>query len=130
MINKSLARTINRFKAISAGINSSGRYKVLLFILITIFYAHGALEAQNSGIICTHYNVNNGLITNSVEYVYVDREGYVWFATSTGLQQFDGFSFVNYLYNSDDSSSISYNFISTISEDGMEISGSGLWVKD
>jgi signal transduction histidine kinase/ligand-binding sensor domain-containing protein/CheY-like chemotaxis protein/AraC-like DNA-binding protein len=117
MINKSLVRTFDRFKAISAGMYSFGRFKVLLFILITFFYAHGALEAQNSGIICTHYNVNNGLITNSVEYVYVDKEGFVWFATSTGLQQFDGFDFINYLYNSDDSSSISYNFISTISED-------------
>ncbi|MCX6328478.1 MAG: hypothetical protein NTZ85_03040, partial [Bacteroidia bacterium] len=117
MINKSLVRTFNRFKAISARMIFFGRYKVLLSILITIFYAHGALKAQNSSIICTHYNVNNGLINNSVEYVYIDGEGFVWFATSTGLQQFDGFNFINYLYNSDDSSSISYNFISTISED-------------
>ena len=44
-------------------------------------------------------------------------EGYVWIASATGLQQFDGFNFLNYSYNSDDSSSISYNFISSISED-------------
>ncbi len=94
------------------------RIKVLLFILIVLCnYAHVAVRAQNPGIICTHYNVNNGLINNSVEYIYVDSEGYVWFATGTGLQQFDGFNFVNYLYNSNDSSSISYNFISTLSED-------------
>lgn len=92
-------------------------YKVLLFVLITIYYAQAVVEAQNSEIFCTHYNVNDGLITNSVEYVYIDREGFSWFATATGLQQFDGFSFVNYLYNSDDSSSISYNFISTLFED-------------
>jgi len=88
-----------------------------MIILISLCNAPTEMEAQNSGIICTHYNVNNGLITNSVEYVFVDSEGYVWFATPTGLQHFDGFNFVNYLYSSNDSLSISYNFISTISED-------------
>jgi len=92
-------------------------YKVLLFFLVTICYAQVVLKAQNSEIICTHYNVNDGLISNSVEFVYLDREGYVWFATATGLQQFDGSNFVNYLYNPVDSTSVSYNFISTISED-------------
>jgi len=92
-------------------------YRVLMIILISLCYAPTEVEAQNSGIICTHYNVNNGLTTNIVEYVFVDSEGYVWFATATGLQQFDGFNFVNYLYSSNDSLSISYNFISTISED-------------
>ncbi len=53
----------------------------------------------------------------NIEHVYVDREGYVWFATSNGLQQFDGYNFNNYNYNAADSSSISYNFISSISED-------------
>ncbi len=91
--------------------------RFLLPILFAIYCFNSELRAQNNGIICTHYNVNNGLTTNSVEYVYIDSEGYVWFATATGLQQFDGFNFVNYLYSSNDSLSISYNFISTISED-------------
>ena len=92
-------------------------HKISVVILVMLIFETIITKAQNPGIICTHYNVNNGLITNTVEYVYVDSEGYVWFATATGLQQFDGFNFINYLYNSDDSSSISYNFISTISED-------------
>ena len=75
------------------------------------------MKAQNPGILCTHYNVNNGLLNSSVEYVYVDREGYVWFASTTGLQKFDGFNFTNYVYNSEDSSSVSYNFISSLFED-------------
>lgn len=87
-----------------------------IILAILVFAPHIAVT-QNHSIICTHYNVNNGMMTNSVEYVYVDGEGYVWFATATGLQQFDGFNFVNYLYNSNDSLSISDNFISTISED-------------
>jgi signal transduction histidine kinase/ligand-binding sensor domain-containing protein/DNA-binding response OmpR family regulator len=104
------------FKETLTQMSFAKHFKVLLFILINIWNANIALKAQNSGIICTHYNVNNGLINNSVEYVYVDKEGFVWSASATGLQQFDGFNFVNYLYNSDESS-ISYNFISTLYED-------------
>ena len=108
---------LNLFRTIPILKGCSKYILVLLFIIINFFYKQSDLSAQNSGIICTHYNVNNGLINNSVEYVHIDREGYVWFATATGLQQFDGFNFTNYLYNSDDSLSISYNFISTVSED-------------
>lgn len=117
MSSKSSAVTPDSINPSSAGLIFKCFYKVLLLVLFFLYYVKGALNAQNSGIICSHYNVNNGLITNSVEYVHVDKEGYVWLATATGLQQFDGYNFTNYLYNSDDSSSISYNFISTISED-------------
>jgi len=115
--NKLSIRSFKSFRTPSDRLLFTRRHKILLFVLLVVFSAQVVLRAQNPGIICTHFNVNNGLINNSVEYVYVDREGYVWFATATGLQQFDGFNFVNYLYNSDDSSSISYNFISTLSED-------------
>jgi signal transduction histidine kinase/ligand-binding sensor domain-containing protein/DNA-binding response OmpR family regulator len=117
MSNKSSIRILSLFKAASAWMSLAKRYKVILFLLVTIHNINVVLNAQNPGIICTHYSVSNGLINNSVECVYIDMEGYVWIATATGLQQFDGFNFLNYSYNSDDSSSISYNFISSISED-------------
>jgi signal transduction histidine kinase/ligand-binding sensor domain-containing protein/AraC-like DNA-binding protein len=97
--------------------NSGKVYKILLIILINLSLASCILKAQNPGILCTHYNVNNGLLNSSVEYVYVDRDGFVWFATTSGLQKFDGFNFTNYVYRSDDSTSVSYNFISTLFED-------------
>ncbi len=109
--------TLNLFKIVSGHWTFIRYCKFLFTFLLILGFPHAIIKAQNPGIICTHYNVNNGLITNSVEYAFVDSEGYVWFATATGLQQFDGFNFVNYLYSSDDSSSISYNFISTIAED-------------
>lgn len=117
MFNRLSVRIFNPFKATVIRMSIAGHFKVWLLILISLCNSPVVLRAQNSSIICTHYNVDNGLINNSVEYIYIDKEGFVWFATATGLQQFDGFNFVNYLYNSDDSSSISYNFISTISED-------------
>ncbi len=91
-------------------------YLLICFFLIVALLPFN-LNAQSTGIINKHYSVQNGLVSNNIEHVYVDKEGYVWFATSNGLQQFDGYNFVNYNYNADDTSSISYNFISSISED-------------
>ncbi len=90
--------------------------RLLIVILFSLIFLNCESSAQNNSIICTHYNVNNGL-SNSVEYVYVDREGFAWFASTTGLQKFDGYNFTNYVNNSEDTSSLSYNFISTLFED-------------
>jgi signal transduction histidine kinase/ligand-binding sensor domain-containing protein/AraC-like DNA-binding protein len=91
--------------------------KIMLIIPFAVCFGSFMLKAQNPDILCVHYNVNNGLLNSSVEYVYVDSEGFVWFATTSGLQKFDGFNFTNYVYSSDDSLSVSYNFISTIYQD-------------
>ncbi len=97
-------------------IYSMGCFRLLLLIIIFVYFLNPESTAQNNSIICTHYNVNNGLL-NSVEYVYVDREGYAWFASTTGLQKFDGYNFTEYENNPEDTSSLSYNFISTLFED-------------
>jgi signal transduction histidine kinase/ligand-binding sensor domain-containing protein/AraC-like DNA-binding protein len=117
MSKRSSILTIRRFLALVSLMIFSKIHAVLMIILPILCMAPYVVKAQNPGIICTHYNVNNGLLNSSVEYVYVDREGFVWFATTTGLQKFDGFNFTNYVYSSDDSTSVSYNFISTIFED-------------
>ncbi len=88
---------------------------ICLCIILTLLPP--GIKSQSPGIICRHYTIQNGLVSNNIENVYVDKEGYVWFATTNGLQQFDGYNFTNYNYNADDTSSVSYNFISSISED-------------
>jgi ligand-binding sensor domain-containing protein len=93
------------------------KYWNIFVVFLIVLFLPSRSHAQSPGIICRHYNIQNGLISNNIEYVYVDREGYTWLATANGLQQFDGYNFTNYNYNADDTSSISYNFISSISED-------------
>lgn len=95
-----------------------------LLILFNVFFLTPEGSAQNPDIRCTHYNIDNGLINNNIEWIYRDSEGFVWFATATGLQQFDGYSFINYKYEPENPGSISYNFITAITED---VNG-GLWI--
>lgn len=43
-----------------------------------------------------NYTTTNGLLSNHIESMVQDEQGYLWIATVNGLQRFDGHSFVNF----------------------------------
>jgi len=89
-------------------------------ILLCVFLSANIipdLQAQKTRMVFNHYSAENGLIYDQIEYVHIDKEGYTWIATAIGLQRFDGYSFKDFNYVPDDSSSVSDNFITSISED-------------
>jgi hypothetical protein len=43
-----------------------------------------------------NYDVHHGLAGSSVYYMYQDKEGFIWFATETGVSRFDGTHFKNF----------------------------------
>ena len=63
------------------------------------------------------FSVETGLSNNRCFSVFQDRFGYLWIGTENGLNRFDGYEFVHYQQNNNDSLSLSGNFISGISED-------------
>lgn len=71
-----------------------------------------------------NYSTQDGLVCDDVKLILQDHIGYIWFGTSQGLSKFDGYEFTNYQYKSNDSSSLSNNFITAIEED---INGD-LWI--
>jgi len=99
-------------------------YRGLSFLLTAGFLLPVPLKAQQTGALFNHYSIQNGLIMNNVEYVYIDMEGFVWLGTYAGLQRFDGYEFRDYTYQPGNPSSISDNFISTIFEDDS----ANLWI--
>ncbi|MFP4041344.1 MAG: two-component regulator propeller domain-containing protein, partial [Bacteroidales bacterium] len=42
------------------------------------------------------YNIEDGLPSDEVYYVYQDSKDYIWFATDFGVSRFDGYQFTNY----------------------------------
>lgn len=46
-----------------------------------------------------NYSTKEGLAGNHVYHALQDKEGYLWFATETGVSRFDGKNFVNYSVN-------------------------------
>ncbi|OFY67094.1 MAG: hypothetical protein A2V64_02690 [Bacteroidetes bacterium RBG_13_43_22] len=52
-----------------------------------------------------------------IQYIYQDKKGWMWFGTSQGLSRFDGYRFVNFVFDPDDSASLSGNIVRVITED-------------
>lgn len=58
-----------------------------------------------------------GLSQNTIHKIFQDKKGFIWFATSDGLNKYDGYNFTIYRHIFDDPNSISSSNISTINED-------------
>ncbi|MDP9080781.1 MAG: response regulator [Bacteroidota bacterium] len=63
------------------------------------------------------YNINNGLPSNSTTCAIKDRNGFLWVGTQNGLCRFDGYNFKTFINIPGDSTSLTNNYINTITED-------------
>lgn len=96
-------------------------YRFLL-VCATIFQC--SLFAQAPKLKFKHISIEQGLSNSTVETIYQDKKGFIWFGTRDGLNRYDGNQMIVYRYNAKDSNSISDNFIRSICEDRNH----NLWV--
>lgn len=91
----------------------------LLFMLMPV---HGTEIAQN--VRFRHLSVDDGLSQESVYQILQDKYGFVWFATSEGLNRYDGNEFITYMHDPKKENSLSQDWIWSLhqSTDGQ------LWV--
>lgn len=82
------------------------------------------ISAQAPTLKFKHISTEQGLSNSTIESIYQDKRGFIWFGTRDGLNRFDGYQMVVYRYDHRDSSSISDNFIRYIYEDRHQ----NLWV--
>lgn len=68
------------------------RYITLCTFLLTGFIARTSAQ----GILIRNYNVKDGLANATVYGAVQDKDGFIWFATPTGVSKFDGKRFRNY----------------------------------
>jgi ligand-binding sensor domain-containing protein len=73
--------------------------------------------AQEREYIYDHFNISNGLISDMVLKIVVDREGHAWMATYNGLQKYNGYEFVSYTSDPDLPGTLSSNYVDNIYED-------------
>ena len=82
-------------------------------------------SAQNSQYKFSHLDITNGLSDNHINCVFKDKQGYMWFGTTSGgLSRYDGYNFRIFRHDSKDTSSLAENYVLNIDEgpEGM------LWV--
>lgn len=87
---------------------------IFCFILFTpsAFFAQQAKEYSFK-----HFSVASGLASNTVSSVAQDADGYIWIATTNGLQRYDGNSFISFKAHENDTASIPSNHISSLYKD-------------
>ncbi|MEI9945340.1 MAG: two-component regulator propeller domain-containing protein [Chitinophagaceae bacterium] len=64
-----------------------------------------------------HISTEQGLSNSTIETIFQDKRGFIWFGTRDGLNRFDGYQMTVYRYDPKDSASISDNYIRYIYED-------------
>lgn len=61
-----------------------------------------------------YIGIKNGLANNAVTSVYKDKRGLMWFGTYDGVSRYDGYNFLNFRNEPDDSNSLINNRIVSI----------------
>jgi len=69
-------------------------------------------------------NSEQGLSNQEVKCIFQDKQGFIWFGTSFGLNRFDGIHCKTYYYNKADSNSLVHNNVLRITEDA----NGNLWI--
>ncbi|HEY3754873.1 MAG TPA: two-component regulator propeller domain-containing protein [Opitutaceae bacterium] len=64
-----------------------------------------------------HLSIEQGLSQNSVQAIWQDQTGYMWFGTEEGLNRYDGYGFVVYRHVASDPNSLPDDQITALFED-------------
>lgn len=96
----------------------------LIFSLLTVIGLLPVTVSAQENYFFTHLKSDAGLPHQQVESMAFDHDGLLWVGTRNGLAKYDGYSFVTYYHNPDDTTSIPHNFIRKIFVD----SKNNVWI--
>jgi ligand-binding sensor domain-containing protein/signal transduction histidine kinase/DNA-binding response OmpR family regulator len=89
----------------------------LIILGFGFFSGIGNLSAQSPKLRFTHISNEEGISNSTIESIFQDSLGFIWFGTRDGLNRYDGNEIVIYRNEPSDSNSLSDNFIRCIYED-------------
>ncbi len=91
--------------------------KYYRFVTWIILFFPLLCRSQAPKLVFKHISTDQGLSNSTIETIFQDSRGFMWFGTRDGLNRYDGYQITIYRYNAKDTNSISDNFISCIYED-------------
>ncbi len=95
-----------------------------LWVIITVLLLPVLPYPQSNDLQFEHVTVENGLSNNNVQCILQDRQGFMWFGTSDGLNRWDGYTVKIFTKDANDSNSISDNYITALHEDSSGL----IWI--
>ena len=100
--------------------------KIIIFLLLSSqLYAqktHKILQTKNYKF--NNINPDKGLLENTVQTIFQDSQGFMWYGTPNGLYKYDGYNFTAYRNNYRDPFSLSENSVTALFEDKKGL----LWI--
>ncbi|MEI6950497.1 two-component regulator propeller domain-containing protein [Paraflavisolibacter sp. H34] len=103
---------------------SSNPGKAFLCLCVLLFAAVSSALGQGPGPVVHYLGSDKGLSNNSVNTIFQDHNGFLWFGTYDGLNRYDGYQFRVFRNIIGDTTSLPSNNINSIAEDGDR----NLWV--
>ncbi len=92
-------------------------FYVLIFFLPVLNSSSFNLIASEQELKFTNFTIEDGLSHSKVNCVYQDTQGFLWFGTNEGLNQYNGHQFTIFQQDPDNPYSLSANLIRCILED-------------
>lgn len=88
----------------------------IIFIVVAALWVANCYS-QSLGSSVRFFNIQDGLSHSSVNYLLIDSKGYLWIATSDGLNRYDGYTFINFKHALSDTNSLCDNYVRHLCED-------------
>ena len=99
-------------------------FYVARLLLALLLFLPVLSNAQISDVRFRHISNEQGLSNSTINCIFQDSRGFIWFGTRDGLNRYDGVKIAIYKNNKTDAASISDNFIRCINEDASH----KLWI--
>jgi len=96
---------------------------IAFFCFVCVFLS-APLQAARDSVSFQHLGTEKGLPQSTINVIFQDSQGYMWFGTYGGLSRFDGYQFVTFKNDPNDPNSLSNNIVVSIIEDNLGY----LWV--
>jgi signal transduction histidine kinase/ligand-binding sensor domain-containing protein/DNA-binding response OmpR family regulator len=104
------------FIELSKGYGRLYQMAILSYIIILLLFTAGLFSHQLD-LQFEHIATEDGLSSNSVWSIVEDKQGFMWFGTSKGLNRYDGYTFKVFTHDPNDSNSISDDYIMSLFAD-------------
>jgi len=88
---------------------------VIMSVVTALFAANCYSQSLGSNV--CFFNIEDGLSHSAVKHLLIDSKGYLWIATSDGLNRYDGYSFVTFKHVLSDTTSLCDNYVRHLCED-------------
>lgn len=95
-----------RTAVITFGTLISQLVRIFIVNMLLLFVCIAAFSQQSRQYSFKQFTSGNGLSSNSVKRIEQDKDGYIWLATTNGLQRYDGNSFLTFKSRTNDPTSI------------------------